>query len=80
MTLNSVKLERTVTFVKHLASVVSLIFLVLNLIWNKITFPASNMLNLAQLVVNKPMNNIYKKITNLFDLSPLNVKTSRAHN
>ena len=80
MSLNRVKLGRAVTFIKNLASVVSLIFLALNLIWNKITFPASNMLNLAQLVVNKPMNNIYKKITNLFDLSPLNVKTSRAHN
>ena len=80
MSLNRVKLGRAVTFIKNLASVVSLIFLALNLIWNKITFPASNMLNLAQLVVNKPMNNIYKKITNLFDLSPLNVKTSRAYN
>ena len=52
MTLNSVKLERTVTFIKHLASVVSLIFLVLTLIWNKITFLAENLLSLAQLVVN----------------------------
>ena len=61
MTLNRVKLGRAVTFVKYLASVVSLIFLALTLIWNKITFPAQNTLNLAQLVVNKPMNSIYKK-------------------
>ena len=39
MTLNRVKLGRAVTFVKYLASVVSLIFLTLTLIWNKITFP-----------------------------------------
>ena len=54
MSLNSLKLGRTVTFIKYLASVVSLIFLALTLIWNKITFP-------AQLLVNKPMNSIYKK-------------------
>ena len=40
MTLNRVKLGRAVTFVKYLASVVSLVFLALTLIWNKITFPA----------------------------------------
>ena len=39
MTPNRVKLGRAVTFIKYLASVVSLIFLVLALIWNKITFP-----------------------------------------
>ena len=40
MSLNRVKLGRAVTFIKHLASVVSLIFLALTLIWNKITFLA----------------------------------------
>ena len=65
MSLNRVKLGRAVTFIKYLASVVSLIFLALTLMWIKITFPAENMLNLAQLVVNKPMNSIYKKITNI---------------
>ena len=40
MTLNRVKLGRVVTFIKYIASVVSLIFLALTLIWNKITFPA----------------------------------------
>ena len=61
MTLNLVKLGRAVTFIKYLDSVVSSIFLALTLIWNKITFPAKNTLNLAQLVVNKPTNRIYKK-------------------
>ena len=42
MTLNRVKLGRTVTFTKYLASAVSLIFLALTLIWNKITFPAES--------------------------------------
>ena len=58
MTLNRVKLGRALTFVKYFASVVSLIFL----IWNKIKFPASNLLNLAELVVNEPIKSIYKKI------------------
>ena len=40
MSLNRVKLGRAVTFIKYLASVVSLIFLALTLIWNKTTFPA----------------------------------------
>ena len=66
MTFNRVKQGRAVTFMKYLASVVSLIFLVETLFWNKITFPASNLLNLAELVVNDPMNIIYKKFTNTF--------------
>ena len=61
-----VKLGCAVTFMKYLASVVSLIFLAKILIWNKITFPASNLLNLAELVVNERMKSIYKKeITNI---------------
>ena len=65
MTLNRIKLGRAVTFMKCLASVVSLIFLAKTLIWNKITFLASNLLNLAELVVNEPMKSIYKKFTNI---------------
>ena len=62
MTLNRVKLGRAVTVMKYIASVVSLIFLSKTLIWNKITFPVLNSLNLAQLVVKELMNSIYKKI------------------
>ena len=62
MTLNRVKLGCAVTFMKYLASVVSLIFLPKTLIWNKITFPASNLLNFAELVENEPLKSIYKKI------------------
>ena len=62
MTLNRVKLGRAVTFMKYLDSVVSLIYLAKTLIWNKITFRASNSLDLAELVVNEPMKSIYKKI------------------
>ena len=40
MSLNCIKLRPAVTFIKHLANVVSLMFLALTLIWNKITFPA----------------------------------------
>ena len=39
MSLNCIKLGRAVTYIKYLASVVTLIFLALTLIWNKITFP-----------------------------------------
>ena len=62
MTLNRVKLGRAVTFMTYLTSVVSLIFLAKTLIWNRITFPLSNSLNLPELMVNKPMKCIYKKI------------------
>ena len=65
MTLNRVKLGRAVTFMKYLANVVSLIFLAKTLTWNKIMFPASNWLNLAELVANEPMKSIYKKFTNI---------------
>ena len=84
MTLNPIKLWRAVTFMEYLASVVSLIFLSKTLNWNKITFQASNLLNLAELVVNEPMKRIYKKklaiFFFLFDLSLLHVKISRAYN
>ena len=62
MALNCVKLGRAATFMKYLASVVSLVFLAKTLIWNKVTFPASNLLNLAELVLNEPMKSIYRKI------------------
>ena len=62
MTFNCVKLGRAVTFMKYYASIVSLIFQATTLIWNKITFSVSNLLNLVELVVNEPMKSIYKKI------------------
>ena len=62
MTLNRVKLGRTVTFMKYLASVVSLIFLPKTLIRNKITFRLSNSLNLAELMISELTKSISKKI------------------
>ena len=53
MTLNRAKLGRTVTFMKYIASAVSLIYLAKTLIWNKITLTVSNSLNVAELVVNE---------------------------
>ena len=50
MTLNRIKLGHVVTFIKYLTSVVCLIFVVLNL------------LNFAELVQNKIMKSISKKI------------------
>ena len=62
MIFNRVKLGRAVTFMKYFASVVFLTFLPETLTWNKITFPASNLLNFAGLVGNELMNSISKKI------------------
>ena len=61
MTVNRLKLGRAVTFMKYLAGVVSLIFLAKTLIWNKINFPTLNLMNLADLVENGPMESIYQK-------------------
>ena len=61
MTLNRVKLGCAVTFMKDVASAVSLKFLPKALIWNKITFPTSNLLNLAELVKNELMKSISNK-------------------
>ena len=71
MTLNRVKLRRAVTFMKNLASVISLIFLRKALIWNKIMFPASNSLNFAELVENELMKSISKKFCKHFFLYPI---------
>ena len=65
MTRNCVKLGRAVTFMKYIASVVSLIFLVKTSIWNKIMFSALNLLNFAELVENESLKSIYKKSTNI---------------
>ena len=81
ITLNRVKLGRAVTFMKYLASVVSLIYLAKILIWNKITFPSSNSLNLAELVVNE--EHLQKNLPIFLfqlDLSLHNVNISRAYN
>ena len=87
MTLNRVKLGCAVTFMKDVASAVSLKFLPKALIWNKITFPTSNLLNLAELVKNELMKSISKKKKKklpifLFpsDLLLLNANISRAYN
>ena len=85
MTVNRLKLGRTVSFMKYLASVVSLIFLVKTLIWNKINFPTSNLLNLSDMVKNEFLKSLFllknlPKSLFLFDLSLLNLKISRASN
>ena len=65
MTLNSVKLGRSVTFMKYLVSVVSLIFLQETLICNEITFRLLNSMNLAELMVNELTKRISKRFTNI---------------
>ena len=81
MTLNRVKLGRTVTFMRYRAGIVSLIFLPKTLNWNKITFLASDSLNLEELVLNELMKK--KKLPVLLflsDLPLLNVNISRTYN
>ena len=65
MTLNLVKIGSRVIFMKYLASVVSLIFLPKTLLWNMITLQSSNLLNLAELVVNIFTKHISKKFANI---------------
>ena len=65
MTPNCVKLGRRVTFMKHLAGVVSLIFLAKTLIWNKINLLASNMLNFAELVEDKSLKSTTINFANI---------------
>ena len=62
MTFNCVKLG-SVTFMKYFSNVFSLILLPKTLTWNKVTFPASSLLNFAELVENRLMKSISK--TNL---------------
>ena len=65
MTLNRVKLGCGITFMKYLASVDSLIFIPKTLIWNKTTFWLSNLLNLAELMVNELAKSISKTLTSI---------------
>ena len=65
MTLNRLKLGCAVTFMKYLASVVSLILLTKTLIGNKITLRLSNLLNLAELVLNEFTKSISKTFANI---------------
>ena len=66
MALNRVKLGRAVTFMKYPTGVVSLIFLLKILIWNKITFPASDLINFTGL-----MKNLSKKIYQYYFFYPI---------
>ena len=50
---------------KYLVRVFSLIFLPKTLIWNKITFPASDSLDFAELMENEHLKNISKKCINI---------------
>ena len=85
MALNQVKVGCAFTFMKCLATVVSLIFLSKTLIWNKIMFPASNSLNFAELVGNENLkkekeNKILPIFLFLSNLSLLIRNILRAHN
>ena len=80
MFLNRVTLGRAVTFMRYLASVVSLIFLPKTLIWNKITIPASNSPNFAGLNFEEYLPKNLSIFLSLFNLSLLIIKILRACN
>ena len=61
------QLPRAVTFMKFLASLVSLIFLPKTLVWIKIRLLASKLLNLAELVANEFTRRISKNFTNILN-------------
>ena len=69
---------------KYLDSIVSLIFLPKTVTWKKIKFPASNLLNFAELVENELVRSFFKKNYLIFlflsNLSLLIVKILRAYN
>ena len=52
MTVNRLKLRLAVSFMKYLASVLSLIILAKTLIWNKINLPTLNLMDLAGLIAH----------------------------
>ena len=58
---NVKKVGRAVTFMSYLPRVVSLIFPLKTLVWNKITFPASDLMNFTELVKNELMKSISQK-------------------
>ena len=62
MTPHRVKLGCADTFMKYLASIVSLIFLQKTLIWNKFKCLALNSINFAELVENELIKSISEKI------------------
>ena len=66
MNLNRVNLGPSVTFIKYLTKVVFLIFLPKTAIWNKITFPAPNLLNFTERIENMLMKSISKKNLPIF--------------
>ena len=84
MTLICVKVGRAITCMKYLAKVISLIFILKTLTWNKIMFLASGLLKLPKLVVNYLMRCISKTNLPIFlflsDLPLLNAIFSRAYN
>ena len=55
----------------RLAGVVSLIFLTETLLWSKVNFPASNLLNIAKLVVNELTKSISENIYQYFFFYPI---------
>lgn len=82
MTLNHIKPEHMLTFIKFLTNVVSLICLCKIFIWNKISYQASYLLNLPELLVVKEgyLPKYLQALVFLFNLSLLHVTILGAYN
>ena len=71
MVMNHIKPGDAVTFMKYLASRVSLIILPKALTYNKMVLLASNLLRLAELMVNEMKKTIFKNIYHYSCLHPI---------
>ena len=82
--LNRLKRERTVIFIKYIATVIFLVFPPKTLISSKIMLPASNLLKVLELVENELEKTFFRKyLAILFfasDLSKLKVNVLEANN
>ena len=80
MTLNCVKLGRAVTFMKHLTSVVSLIYLAETLFWIKGIKFADSCRAGGKWAYEEYIQRNSQKLFFLFDFTLRNVSISRAYN
>ena len=79
MVLNNIKLERTVILIKYITTIVSLLFILKTLTWDKIVLPASNLLNLLELMGIELKKTFSKSdLSDLSELLLFNVKFLKA--
>ena len=78
MVLNNIKLERTVILIKYITTIVSLLFILKTLAWDKMVLPASNLLNLLELMGIELKKTSKSDLSDLSELLLFNVKFLKA--